>query len=507
MKDICEILSWRTIIGSHRLMVLIVMTLGLFNVFFGERVVAGGGFGWDGVLYADMVRNLDEMIRQGLLSNYYAQRFLPSAVVRGMILLSGCQLSAPNIIRGFELYNMALLMGTCWIWRRLADNFSISLAGRWIGFGGLFLSFNCSKAILFSPVNTDVTALFIGMLLLLFYVEKRPVVLLMTAILGAFAWPVVSLCGALLLLFLKTEIPKGAIPPSSFFISTKLTRLIKLGWINLLVASVAGFAAILGIESLVGVECSRTLYLKAAQKLLTSLPSIAGVGIMLSMLFGSVLFARTVVISLPQTNLFLVMLSIMALLVPWGIVHAIANPSLWNAGSFLATLHACLFPPWGKFLLPFVSLSVFWGPIVLLGLLEWRRFCTEARKMGPGFVAVVGLSLPLALATEPRFITCAWPFLVFGVVRAMEHTDKKKSFKYVYSALTILFAQFWLKINLAPWSAGDYADLDKFPKQFLFMHYGLWMGWWAYGGQLGLVVLCIVWLEKLVRPVGPVVTD
>ncbi|MBC7489927.1 MAG: hypothetical protein H7240_08175 [Glaciimonas sp.] len=92
-------------------MLLIVLALGLLNFFWGEKVPAGGGFGWDGVYYAEMVRNLDSMINGGQLNSYYTQRILPSAVVRGILLFSGASMSDANIIRGFEVYNSALLTG------------------------------------------------------------------------------------------------------------------------------------------------------------------------------------------------------------------------------------------------------------------------------------------------------------------------------------------------------------------------------------------------------------
>src|SRR5450759_2625136 len=102
MKLIEKAFSWNEIQSSHRLMILIVLALGLLNFFWGEKVPAGGGFGWDGVLYADMVRNLDSMISGGQLSSYHAQRILPSAIVRSMLLFSEVSMSDTNIIRGFE---------------------------------------------------------------------------------------------------------------------------------------------------------------------------------------------------------------------------------------------------------------------------------------------------------------------------------------------------------------------------------------------------------------------
>jgi hypothetical protein len=240
-------------------MFLIVLVLGLLNFFWGELVPAGGGLGWDGVLYADMARNLGSIISGGQLSSYYAQRFLPSVIVRGILLCTRVPISNTNIIRGFEVYNLVLLLGACCVWKRLADAVHLSLAGRWIGFSGIFVNFECSKQAFFYPVLTDVTALFIGILLLLFFVEKKQVALFVTTVIGAFSWPVVSVYGALLLLFMRTELPEDVIAPASSRITIKgasITRYVKRGFVALLALSIIGKIILEHIVPLPDLACN-----------------------------------------------------------------------------------------------------------------------------------------------------------------------------------------------------------------------------------------------------------
>ena len=189
MKSMIRAFSWNQTEGSHRLMTLIVLSLGLYSLFWGEKISAGNGLGFDGSQYASMTREIGSLIITGQLGSYYAQRILPSAIVHGMLRLSGVADDNENIIRCFELYNLLLVVGACRIWKRCADKLSLSVAGRWIGFSGVFLNFQCSKQTFFYPVLTDVTALFAGMLLLMFYLERKPIGLLVTTVLGAFAWP------------------------------------------------------------------------------------------------------------------------------------------------------------------------------------------------------------------------------------------------------------------------------------------------------------------------------
>jgi hypothetical protein len=343
------------------------------------------------------------------------------------------------------------------------------------------------------------------LLALLFYVEKRPIALLTTTIIGAFAWQIVSICGALLLIFPRTGFPVEVITPetSTYTIySVKISRIIKFGWIALLMLSIVGVVYLTQGEKDITIWTS-PLFVSTLSNLITGLPSLVGVTIALFMLTGNgnVLFFKAVVTNLRKTPLILFVLAIMALFIPWVIVRGISSPSVPDPSGFMLVLRLLLFPPNGKFLLPLVALAALWGPIVLLLLLQWKEFCIEARKLGPGFVAVIGLNLPLGLVAESRFVTFAWPFFVLGAVLAMESRTKSTAFKFAFAVLTILYAQFWMKINLAPWTGSDYEHLFDFPKQVFFMHYGLWMNWWSYSLQLCVIVLSVLWLRSTMLPV------
>jgi len=146
--------------------------------------------------------------------------------------------------------------------------------------------------------------------------------------------------------------------------------------------------------------------------------------------------------------------------------------------------------------LPFVSLAVFWGPVVLLIIIYWQEFCIQTRKLGPGVVAVIALALILGMVGEPRFLTIGWPFLVLGLVLTLEDIRFKPEFKPVFIILTIIFAQFWMILNYEPWMPPDGEGLQDFPKQLYFMHYGLWMSWITYLVQLAILVLSALVLRK-----------
>ncbi len=490
MSHLTQIFSWREINSSHRLMTALILALGVWSFFFGELVPEGGGLGWDGVAYADLTRELGTIIGEGRLSNYYAHRILPSAIVRGMLLAVGADFSNLNIIRGFECYNLVLLVGASLIWKRIANRFAISLGGRWLGFCGLFLSYMASKQTFYYPVLTDTSALLAGLLALLGYVERRPLLLLGTAVVGALAWPVVSACGAVLLVFLPMDLSPEAIAPRrqiGAFASHQVFRWVWVGWMGLLIYLVA-FVVGLG-------DC----YMIKKGSRFTGLASLIACGIALTMLAGSTTFVQEVIAKLRRTGWVHFLLALAALLIPGLITRLIANPALPNANTLDSLIELMVRPESGKFLLPLVTLTAFWGPVVLVMLLNWGRFCVVARTLGPGFMAVVGLNLVLGLPNEPRFVTFGWPFVVLGTVLAMEGRASSPAFKYAFAILTCGFSQFWMKFNFAPWTGGIYDNLLVLPKQVFFMHYGLWMSWWAYALQLGAIALSGLWLWTTMR--------
>jgi hypothetical protein len=472
-------------VPSHRLMTCIVLVLGTVNIFFGEIVPAGGGFGWDGLTYANIVRALPSMIADGQMTSYYAQRLLPSAVVRVMLLASNESFSNENIIRAFEIYNLGLLLAGTYAWKRIADHLSLDISARWIGFGGIFVNFLITKQVMYSPVSTDVTAVFVSLLLLLFYLEKRPAFLFLTTVAGSFAWQISGLCGAMLIVLMDQKFSRDDIAAPSLL--AKHRKQMAIGWLVLLVVSIIGYLA-----SVHFLPANDRL-----QRLVTGAPSLAAVAIAITILIGSTQIIRSFVVNLPSIRPLLVVYAAAGIFIPRAIVKAISNSALPNPNSFSQVLEWVLLPlnGGGKVLMPLVTLGALLGPALLLLILNWDKVCVELRRLGPGVVAVVGLNLPLGLVTEPRYVILAWPLAVTALVLALQHFKVQSSFLRAFFILSILSAQFWLPMNLKPWTGGDYEGLLDFPKQFLFMHYGPWMSWPSYLVQLSIVILSGIWLR------------
>ena len=350
-----------------------------------------------------------------------------------------------------------------------------------------------------------------ALLLLQCYLRKRSVALLMVTWIGAFAWPVVGFTGALLQLFMNSRLSPGAIglPPAARNDGGRHRRWIAIAYAMILVICIGAYLYATGgnvdlstpcqipdvVTRLLGsgvVPCSY-------EAAVTGLPALLGAGLALLGLLGSWAAAASVIACLVSVKPGRMAMAGLSFLVPILIVKTISNPALENPSGIRYMLEYMTLPPPGKFLLPLVTLSVFWGPVLVLVVICWRQFASEIRRLGPGVLGVVALAVPLGLANEPRFITVAWPFCVAGMAMALDRATLRSGFATAFVVLTLLSAQFWMPLNLAPWQPPDHAGLFEFPKQMYFMHYGLWMSWLSYGIQLPAILVGALWLRNRIE--------
>lgn len=479
--------SWREVGSSYRLMLLVLIALSAFSFVWGEKTPASNGLGWDGVIYGDLVRGLDEMIRSDKLSNYYAHRSLPAFVVRSAMQLFVIPMTDMNIVKTFEVLNFFLLLCIMFVWKKIANHFHLGLREHWIGFCGLFLSFSFSKFIFYLPVLTDVSAMFIAMLLLYFYLKKSPFSVFLASLFGAFCWPGVALTGCLLILFMNFKLSSRVISPevSKVIIKDDMGKLIvKWAWITLLASVLFRILfKVITPDHHIGA-------------FLTGIPTVYFLAIGLLLLLGSWSFFSELWASRNKISAKLAILSLASVSIPFYLGKIVSNPDLPNPNTPVQLLQLLFFPPDNKFFLAPLTLSLFWGPAFLLMIIFWKYISIELRKLGPAPMAVVAVHLPLGLGCEPRFFTLIWPFLLIGLLLALRNFIFRPFAKKLLIILTIIFSKFWLIINWNGWSPGIYDELLKFPKQLLFMQLGLWTSWPMYQIQLPLVILCWYLVRK-----------
>ncbi|MBF0561021.1 MAG: hypothetical protein HQL37_03180, partial [Alphaproteobacteria bacterium] len=344
-------------------------------------------------------------------------------------------------------------------------------------------------------------ALLISLFLLLFYLKRRPLSLFFTAIIGSFVWQSTSQYGAILLISMYMVLQQDDIEPKAPSVGS--VRLIKSGWVVVLILSVVACVVLwLFLPSSTIRQGEVASLGNRLARFVSHTPTLIACIIAILTMIGSSRLVGSVFSSWRSVRPHLLILAVASLLIPALIVRTISNPNVPNVSNFLLVLRAVILPPYleGKFLLAPLTLTVFWGPAILLMVFYWRDVCVELRRLGPGAVAIVGITLLLGLATEPRFILGGYPFLVLALVLVLERLKPSRPFLYAFFALSILYAEFWLKLNIPPWKEWPLFDGgQEFPKQMMLMHLGMFMSMTSYFIHLPVVIISGWWLMR-VRP-------
>src|SRR5665648_546361 len=169
---------------------LIVFSLiGIFmQIYKNELVNFCNGFGWDGQVYGNLTLNYFNEIFEKGVDGYYIQRILPSSIVYVLMCIFKISFTTNNVIISFTIYNTLLILCACYIWGLIAIELKLSIKGVWLGYIGLFINFPILKLPFYYPVLTDITTLFLGLLIIYFYLKNNNLGIFITMVLGSFTW-------------------------------------------------------------------------------------------------------------------------------------------------------------------------------------------------------------------------------------------------------------------------------------------------------------------------------
>jgi hypothetical protein len=145
------------------------------QVAFGERNPVNGGLRWDGLAYGSFASDLPGAVLHRAVPAYYVGRLLPSAIVWLAVHALGLDLnsSTSSIVTVFSIYNAVVLLGAVFAWTRITQVLVLPSSVAWLGSVALFVNFPVLKLYSFFPVQTDASALALGVLIALLIVEKR----------------------------------------------------------------------------------------------------------------------------------------------------------------------------------------------------------------------------------------------------------------------------------------------------------------------------------------------
>jgi len=498
-------------------MTLVMLLIGVANIFWAEKLEINQGFGWDGTNYAAWAKDFHRTVLVERVPAYYVKRILPSALVHyGSRLITAPFFSDAerdailnenrNVVLRFDLYNLLLLLVAVSTWGLIANELKIQDRGKWFGFCFLFLNYAILKNNFYHSVLTDTSGFTLGLLMFYFFLTNRPIGLWTTIVLGGFTWPSIPYMGALLFVFpyqkaLADELRSPVTRPSQ-------------NWPLLLTLTGCGLALIM------------FAYLRLN---LTQLLS-----------------EMSQFLRVDRSLFYLSMAAVMAYLF-LGLKPAVSDPRLFSPRSILGAIRwrrvgiialtFCLLQVlvfrlasgqeltggWGGewrlieyiFLSaltePFIFLvahTLYYGPVVLLLVFFWKPFCQSIQEYGIGLWLFVILNFFLSIGPQSRYQINAIAVFVILLVRLLDQSFLKKQSFIFWLLLSLLYSKVWYTFNTAPQVDDGTMDIFlRFPLQHYFTNSGPWMSPQMYliQGSIVLVTAVLLYLFVIRRTGGAAV--
>lgn len=414
---------------------LVALFLG-WNLVVGEIIPMGGGLGVDGIEYARITLEAPEVLDHGL-GPLYAARVLPSLLVRLLIEGTGLGLDAEGVIRGFEILNGLLMLACVWLWLLIADAVGLGSSGRWLGFLALFVNCGLMEVYHYYPVLTDVSALFLSLLMLWAHLRRRLVVLFVATAAGSFTWPTLLYLGLVLFLFPhRRETVLSAPPPGPRLVG---------------IVAALGVTASLSYGALTGYREGLTGEWAEPGFWGYGLLAI-GCGIVVLYAYGA---GRTLSDQRPYFERPLGYLTSgfwLRLALAGGLYLAVDQISGW----FLASSEDLE----GRFLVgsvmrasqrPFVSYVMhvsFFGPVVILAAYHWRRLVALLHRHGLGITLYGSLSAVLLIQPLSRQSLSTLPLLALFVALIFEQRGRlSRRELWGLAGLSLVMSRFWMPVN------------------------------------------------------------
>ncbi len=457
-----------TRLHRHFLCFIILLFFGwlIASLFFGERIPESNGIGWDGVTYAALLKDYPNMVFHSGLSLYTLQRIVPSGVIYYFLKLFHLSATDANIPLLFSLYNTVLLGFAVFLWQRLASKRQWQPNVQLLSFAGLFLNYAILKMNTYDPVLTDTTAFVLGLMMIYSVLLHKPLLLLLTTLIGAFTFPTLLFVGLLLFIFntgnrVTTDKTTATFSPSSgllallsaialvillyfiYFIAfpkeeMALSRNPKWLFLSLTALFIYFFAALMPVFSSCKQICVRIINAANLTRIISALVIFLAVKYCLHFFSNGEVGALT----------------------PWRFLELIAVRSLAYPGIFL------------------VSHVIYFGPLICLFIYFWREIIAYLTKTQPALLVVTLCYIFIAIDSESRQIINFMPLAI--VVLAEILNQKKIPWVTAYGlvALSILISKVWLPLNHHAWISlsthPPQASLH-FPLQWYFMSQAPWM--------------------------------
>jgi len=469
----------------------------IVTLWFGERIGVNGGQGWDGMSYTQWAQDFWRKVVVDGLTAFHSQRVVSSAVVHYGLRILGLRTDVPHVIAGFQALNTIALVGSAVLWAQLSRAMSWPRPAAWVGFVGLFGGYANARHALYYPTLTDPTAFALGMMMAWAYLTRRGWALWLVAGLGGFTWPSLAPLAIGVLVFPRRT---GGEPPPERTRARGIAAAVISGTAAVVFVVVAlHFMAhpLRGVGDEKFAAWVRGDLLPLTVALLLAMLGLGGYLLLNQPVLWNL---RNYLRQLDRRRTMLAVASVAVLLVARALW--LRNVG-WRQGPTIVqfmcehTLSAIRGPLWGP-----VYSVVYFGPIVLIALMYWRRIAAVCADWGPSAVLAMAMTLGFAAAANTRQWNHLLPFLVTATVAATSTLWNTRRL-VVFTLLSVAWSKVWLTIGY------DVPDnWLRFPNQRYFMNYGPYASDATYLPHLiatvvSFVILAIALRRADVRLVSP----
>ena len=461
--------------GEKWSMVLSMLLFGIFSFLFAALIPIGHGYGWDGLNYGTWAQDFYNRIIVEGVHSYHAQRILPSAIIHYTMRLFEVSMDpqheieifkiSQNIITGFKIYNLILLVFGTYVWTLILEELKLGKKGKWLGFIGLFINFAILKDHWFEPVKLDPTALFLGVLLLYFYLKNKSTAVLIVSIIGAFCWPTALALGGLLYIFPKKQLNDHPISANAsaavgvIVVSIMLTAVLSVLYVYYVVTLPNYF----GFEPIDSSLLALSVIALLIYMYLVTKPILTN-----KFLYNF----KNIIESLKLKNLMILIVIVVIIKIAH---YYLSNKTteVDHVGSFVYyIIRLSIQRP----LVFFVGHVVYFGPLVILMMLLWKSICKIIFQYGIGLTLFFLINIIISINSESRQLIFALPFFVAFTVKTLEPIQIKPYYYWIFGVIALLYSKVWYSlegINTFDWHITD--DFFSFPFQRYLMNIGSYM--------------------------------
>ena len=473
---------------------ILFIIYGLLSIIFGEKIPAGGGFGFDGVVYGNAAKAFPSTIVNKQIHTLRVQRIFPSGVIYCCLRLLCINRTNDNIIRAFGIYNLMLILLSIYLWFKIAKKIQLSDRLLLMGLISFLFSYGIMKFNFYYPVATDTTAFFLGFLTVWGFINRNNMLIFLCALVGSFTWPTIIYTVPFLQIFRNDAL-------SSAGHNFKIRHLLITGLIVTLI-SVALYAhyfsslgEIYGVEVYewllpLGIVCFAA-YVFFAYNYLTNfdiMDFICSIHKRLNyrwlLIYAGVIIFLTLLLKLyPQPRPF----------------EAVTFNSYigWISLSIIA-----------KPLYALIAHVVYYGPIVLLALFFWKKISLNVQTFGAGLICFFAFYLLQSIDSESRHVMFFFPFIITFTLLSLKEYAVSNLFLTIYFFLALGFSKCWFMINndefvqkLNTLKGYDWnAEYSPILQRYC-MNFGLHMSFFSYIVQgvfvlLSGIILFIIYLKN-----------